>query len=198
MLKSLFTLVRGTANRAVDKTIDQNALLILDQQIRDCGDAIGTARKALAIAIAQDRREQDRIGKLEREIADLETVPRRRSKRGGRNWQPRQPKPSPRLRTSMMPRPRHNQTSPASASVCAGLSAQQSRDFVISNAGAERRPRTTRCSNCATRASLPDKAIGTHCRKRKRPLPGFSRASASWTRQRVPWRSSTPRPAQVR
>jgi len=73
MLKSLLTLVRGTTNRAVDKTIDQNALLILDQQIRDCGDAIGTARKALAVAIAQDRREQDRIGKLQHEISDLET-----------------------------------------------------------------------------------------------------------------------------
>ena len=73
MLKSLFTLVRGTANRAVDKTLDQNALLILDQQIRDCADAIGAARKALAVAIARDRRERDRIGKLEREIADLET-----------------------------------------------------------------------------------------------------------------------------
>ena len=73
MLKSLLTLVRGTANRAVDKTIDQNALLILDQQIRDCGEAIGTARKALAVAIAQDKRERDRIGKLEGEIADLET-----------------------------------------------------------------------------------------------------------------------------
>lgn len=73
MLKSLLTLVRGTANRAVDRTIDQNALLILDQQIRDCADAIGAAHKALAVAIAQDRREQDRIKKLKAEITDLET-----------------------------------------------------------------------------------------------------------------------------
>ncbi len=72
MFKSLLTLMRGTANRAVDATIDQNALTILDQQIRDCGEAVGWARKALAVAVAQNRQEQGRLQKISSQIADLE------------------------------------------------------------------------------------------------------------------------------
>ena len=72
MFKSLLTLLRGTANSAAEATIDQNALLILDQQIRDCGAAINRARRALAVAIAQDRQEQMRLGRLEVQIGDLE------------------------------------------------------------------------------------------------------------------------------
>lgn len=72
MFKPLLTLMRGTANRAVDATIDQNALIILDQQIRDCGEAIGWARKAMAVAYAQNRQEQARLEKITGQIADLE------------------------------------------------------------------------------------------------------------------------------
>ena len=72
MFKSLLTLMRGTANRAVDATIDQNALTILDQQIRDCGEAVGWARKALAVAVAQNRQEQGRLEKISSQITDLE------------------------------------------------------------------------------------------------------------------------------
>ena len=72
MLKSLLTLMRGTANDAVEATIDHKALVILDQQIRDCGAAVNMARKALAIAIAQDRQEQGRLEKLGDRIGDLE------------------------------------------------------------------------------------------------------------------------------
>lgn len=72
MLKSLFTLMRGRANSAVDAVIDENALTILDQQIRDCAEAVGWARKALAVAVAQNRQEQARIEKLSEQIADLE------------------------------------------------------------------------------------------------------------------------------
>ncbi len=72
MFKSLLTLVRGTANSAFEATIDQNAILILDQQIRDCGASIRKARKALAVAIAQDRQLQSRVEILNAQIGDLE------------------------------------------------------------------------------------------------------------------------------
>jgi len=72
MLKSLLTLVRGTANDRLEATLDRNALTMLDQQIRDCGTAIDTARKALAVAIAQNKQEQARITRLAEQIADLE------------------------------------------------------------------------------------------------------------------------------
>lgn len=72
MFKPLLTLMRGTANRAVDGAIDNNALTILDQQIRDCGDAIGWGRKAMAVAYAQNRQEQCRVEKITGQIADLE------------------------------------------------------------------------------------------------------------------------------
>lgn len=72
MFKSLLTLMRGTANSAVEATIDQNALVVLDQQIRDCGGAVNKAQKALAVAIAQDRQEQTRLENLEGQIGDLE------------------------------------------------------------------------------------------------------------------------------
>ena len=72
MFKPLLTLMRGTANQAVDATLDKNALVILDQQIRDCGEAIGWARKAMAVAYAQNRQEQCRVEKITGQIADLE------------------------------------------------------------------------------------------------------------------------------
>ena len=73
MFKTLVTLMRGTANEAAEAVIDSNALTILDQQIRDSSAAIEKSRKTLALAIAQERREQDRTEQLKSEIADLET-----------------------------------------------------------------------------------------------------------------------------
>lgn len=73
MFKALMTLVRGTANEAAEAVIDSNALTILDQQIRDSSAVIEKSRKTLALAIAQERREQDRTEQLQSEIADLET-----------------------------------------------------------------------------------------------------------------------------
>lgn len=73
MFKALMTLMRGTANEAVEAVIDSNALTILDQQIRESSAVIEKSRKTLALAIAQERREQDRTAQLKSEIADLET-----------------------------------------------------------------------------------------------------------------------------
>jgi phage shock protein A len=72
MIKTLITLMRGTSARAAEKIEDQNALLILDQQIRDAAAAVDRARKALAIAAAQDASEGNRIATLQADINDLE------------------------------------------------------------------------------------------------------------------------------
>ena len=53
MFKTLITLVRGRSVAIAEEVADQNALLILDQQMRDATGALDRAKKALAIAIAQ-------------------------------------------------------------------------------------------------------------------------------------------------
>src|SRR5262249_50706582 len=62
-----------TSARASEMLEDQNALLILDQQIRDAAAALDRARKALAVAAAQDATEEKRIAALQADIKDLET-----------------------------------------------------------------------------------------------------------------------------
>src|SRR5215475_12613094 len=73
MLKQFFALARGRAYEAAESAIDRNALPILRQQIRDCAQAIDTARKAVAIAIAQNDQEVEQHKRLVDRIADLET-----------------------------------------------------------------------------------------------------------------------------
>ena len=72
MLKTIVTLVRGAAFRAEEEFADRSALLILDQQIRDAAAAIERAKRALAIAIAQDEAEGKRLDTTLARIADLE------------------------------------------------------------------------------------------------------------------------------
>ena len=73
MLKTLITIVRGRAFMAGEEVADRNALLILDQQMRDGSAALDRAKKALAIAIAQDSQEVLRLDATRGRIADLET-----------------------------------------------------------------------------------------------------------------------------
>jgi phage shock protein A len=72
MLKTLITLMRGSAARADEELTDRAALLILDQQIRDAATSLEAARKALALAMAGDRQEMTRIEGFDARIADLE------------------------------------------------------------------------------------------------------------------------------
>jgi phage shock protein A len=72
MFKTIVTLVRGAAFRAEEEFADRSALLILDQQIRDAAAAIERAKRALAIAIAQDEAEGKRLETTLARIADLE------------------------------------------------------------------------------------------------------------------------------
>jgi phage shock protein A len=72
MLKTIITLVRGAAFRAEEEFTDRSALLILDQQIRDAAAGIERAKRALAVAIAQDEAEGKRLETTLTRIADLE------------------------------------------------------------------------------------------------------------------------------
>ncbi|TRC92710.1 PspA/IM30 family protein [Mesorhizobium sp. WSM4303] len=72
MLKQFFALVRGRSYEAAEVVADRNALVILRQQIRDCADAIAAARRAVAIAIAQNEQEVAQFKKLVVRIDDLE------------------------------------------------------------------------------------------------------------------------------
>ncbi|MCB1424562.1 MAG: PspA/IM30 family protein [Zhengella sp.] len=73
MFKHLFALFRGRVHDAGESLADRNALAILRQQIRDAAQAVDAARKAVAIAIAQNRQEADQHNRLAARIADLET-----------------------------------------------------------------------------------------------------------------------------
>jgi phage shock protein A len=73
MFKTLITLVRGRAFALGEEVADQNALLILDQQMRDAAGALDRAKKALAVAIAQENKEGQRLDAIRARIEDLET-----------------------------------------------------------------------------------------------------------------------------
>jgi phage shock protein A len=73
MLKTLITVVRGRTALIAEEVADQNALLILDQQMRDATGALDRAKKALAVAIAQENQEGQRLDATHARIADLET-----------------------------------------------------------------------------------------------------------------------------
>ncbi|HEV1999014.1 MAG TPA: PspA/IM30 family protein [Xanthobacteraceae bacterium] len=72
MFKTLITLFRGAAAAAEEEIVDRNALLILDQQIRDAAGAVERGKRALAIAVVQDDAERKRIESLSTRINDLE------------------------------------------------------------------------------------------------------------------------------
>lgn len=73
MFKLFETLLRGQAARAAEEIFDRNALLILDQQIRETRAALERGRQALAVAVAGDRAEARRLEEAEARIAALET-----------------------------------------------------------------------------------------------------------------------------
>src|SRR5580693_3786463 len=72
MFKTVLTLFRGSVALAEQELADRSALLILDQQIRDAGGALERARRALAVAIAQDEAEGKRLESTLTRLADLE------------------------------------------------------------------------------------------------------------------------------
>src|SRR5258705_13984788 len=72
MFKTVLTLFRGSVAAAGEELEGRNALLILDQQMRDAASALDRAKRTLALAIAQDQQEGRRLDATNARIADLE------------------------------------------------------------------------------------------------------------------------------
>ena len=72
MINTFWTLLRGAAHQAEQEALDRTALLVLDQHIRDAAAGIERAKRALAVAIAQDEAEGKRLEAALTRIADLE------------------------------------------------------------------------------------------------------------------------------
>src|SRR6266853_5248439 len=72
MFKTVLTLFRGSVAAAGEELEGRNALLILDQQMRDAATAVERAKRTLALAIAQDQQEGRRLDATNARIADLE------------------------------------------------------------------------------------------------------------------------------
>jgi phage shock protein A len=73
MFKQMMTLFRGRAYEAAEAVTDTHALAILRQQIRDCAASLEAARRAVAVALAQNRQEEAQCKAIEARLADLET-----------------------------------------------------------------------------------------------------------------------------
>jgi phage shock protein A len=72
MFKTIFTIARGRRAEAIQAFADANAITLLEQQIRDAAADLDRARRALAIARAQDNGEATRVETMRAKIADLE------------------------------------------------------------------------------------------------------------------------------
>ena len=72
MINTLWTLLRAATHQAEQEALDRTALLVLDQHIRDAAAGIERAKRALAVAIAQDEAEGKRLEAALTRIPDLE------------------------------------------------------------------------------------------------------------------------------
>lgn len=72
MFKQILTLLRGRAYDAEQAFADRNAVPLLNQQIRDAAQAIQFARRAVAVAIAQNEQEKSQHATILNRLADLE------------------------------------------------------------------------------------------------------------------------------
>ncbi|MBX5130228.1 PspA/IM30 family protein [Rhizobium lentis] len=73
MFKLISTLLRGRAHDAEQAFADRNAVPLLAQQIRDAAQSIQTARRSVAVAIAQNEQEKAQHQTILARIADLES-----------------------------------------------------------------------------------------------------------------------------
>ena len=72
MLKTFITLCRGSTAAAAEELADRNALLLLDQQLRDSQASLTASQRALAVAMAEDAQEARRCEMLGQRVAGLE------------------------------------------------------------------------------------------------------------------------------
>ncbi len=72
MFKLISILLRGRAHDAEQAFADRNAVPLLAQQIRDAAQSIQSARRSVAVAIAQNEQERVQHGAIVARIDDLE------------------------------------------------------------------------------------------------------------------------------
>ncbi|NNU66879.1 PspA/IM30 family protein [Rhizobium sp. WYCCWR 11152] len=72
MFKLISILLRGRAHDAEQAFADCHAVPLLSQQIRDAAQSIQSARRSVAVAIAQNEQEKVQHGTIVARIADLE------------------------------------------------------------------------------------------------------------------------------
>ncbi len=73
MFKMITTLIRGQASEAEQSIADANALPLLRQQIRDASFSVKRSRHAVAVAIANQKQEEERAADIANRLKDLET-----------------------------------------------------------------------------------------------------------------------------
>ena len=69
----LFTALRGGASEVGESIVDQQALRILDQEIRDADTALANAKRELVSIMAKHKLATDRVGEYDAKIKDLES-----------------------------------------------------------------------------------------------------------------------------
>lgn len=69
----LFTALRGGASEVGEAIVDQQALRILDQEIRDADTALANAKRELVTIMAKHKLSADRVAEYNAKIQDLET-----------------------------------------------------------------------------------------------------------------------------
>ena len=69
----LFTALRGGANEVGESIVDQQALRILDQEIRDADSALANAKRELVTIMAKHKLSADRVAEYNAKIKDLES-----------------------------------------------------------------------------------------------------------------------------
>lgn len=72
MFKRFFTLVKGAGVDAMETALDNQAIVILRQQIRESAEAVAAAKRAVAVAIAQNDQEVRQCASIVGRLADLE------------------------------------------------------------------------------------------------------------------------------
>ncbi|KAF2389835.1 MULTISPECIES: PspA/IM30 family protein [Pseudomonas] len=69
----LFTALRGGASEVGESIVDQQALRILDQEIRDADGALANAKRELVTIMAKHKLSADRVAEYNAKIKDLES-----------------------------------------------------------------------------------------------------------------------------
>ena len=69
----LFTALRGGASEVGESIVDQQALRILDQEIRDADSALANAKRELVTIMAKHKLSADRVSEYNAKIKDLES-----------------------------------------------------------------------------------------------------------------------------